>query len=282
MVGPTLSRQTRPSYPLGPEIQLLVALRFYAVGSFLEVVGDGYGVSKTSVWRCVHSVTDILLQHATDYFRMQSARHKVMEAHQSFHSIAGIPRIIGLVDGTLVPIANPSALDQAFICHKGYAAINVQVVVDSFVWANSALGQDAERVVFGQSFFLGDSGYPLRTYLLNPINNPTTQAEHRYNSAHIRTRNLVERSIGLWKMHFRCLHKSAGGLRLKPERCCAVAVVTAMLHNIAVTVGAAVPEEEEEEEEENEDEFHIVPQQRDALHAAGVQTRQQIINTVFG
>ncbi|KAL0148886.1 hypothetical protein M9458_055809, partial [Cirrhinus mrigala] len=32
-----------------PEIQLLAALRFYAVGSFLEVVGDGYGLSKTSV-----------------------------------------------------------------------------------------------------------------------------------------------------------------------------------------------------------------------------------------
>ncbi len=70
-----LSRPTRRSYPLSPEIQLLAALRFYAVGSFLEVDGDGYGPSKTSVWRCVHSVTNILLRHATDYIRMPFARH---------------------------------------------------------------------------------------------------------------------------------------------------------------------------------------------------------------
>ncbi len=142
------------------------------------MVGDGYGLSKTSVWRCVHSVTNILLHHATDYICMPFARHEVMEAHQGFHAIAGVLRVIGLVDGTLIPIANPSALDQAFICRKGFAAINDQVVVDhrgmftdmvqkwpgsthdSFVWANSAVGEDAEREVFGQIIFLGDSGYP--------------------------------------------------------------------------------------------------------------------------
>nr|XP_055053771.1 putative nuclease HARBI1 [Misgurnus anguillicaudatus] len=299
LVGPELSRQTRRSYPLSPEIQLLAALRFYAVGSFLEVVGDGYGLSKTSVWLCVHSVTNVLLRHATDYIRMPFTMHEVMETHQGFHAIAGIPRVIGLVDGTLIPISNPSALDQAFICRKGFAAINVQVVVDhrgvitdivakwpgsthdSFVWANSAVGQDAERRVFGESIFLGDSGYPLRTYLLNPVTNPTTQAEHSYNAAHARTRNLVERSIGRWKMRFRCLHKSAGGLRLKPQRCCAVVVATAMLHNIAVTGGAALPEEVDEEEEE-EAGFHNPPELRDALHAAGVQTRNQMIHSIFG
>ncbi|KAI2644742.1 hypothetical protein H4Q32_026611 [Labeo rohita] len=174
--------QTRRSYPLSPEIQLLAALRFYAVGSFLEVVGDGYRIL----------------------------------------------RVIGLVEGTLIPIANPLALDQAFICRKGFVAINVQMMMDnrrmfavvvakwpggthdSFVWANSVVGQDAERGVFGQSFFLGDSSYPLRAYLLNPVTNPTMKAEYNYNIAHIHTRNLVEHSIGRWKMHF--LHKSVGGL----------------------------------------------------------------------
>ncbi len=59
LVGPAFSRQTRRSYPLSPETQLLAALRFHAVGSFLEVVGDGYGLSKTSVWLFIHSVTNI-------------------------------------------------------------------------------------------------------------------------------------------------------------------------------------------------------------------------------
>ncbi|KAK9978900.1 hypothetical protein ABG768_020637 [Culter alburnus] len=139
--------------PTFPEIQLLAALRFYAVGSFLEVVGDGYGLSNTSVWRCVHSVMDILLRHATDYIHMPSARQE-MEVHQGFHAIAGIPQVI----------------DLAFICRKGFTAIDVQVVVDhrgmfadvvakwpgstqdSFGWANSVVGQDAERF-FSYIFF---------------------------------------------------------------------------------------------------------------------------------
>lgn len=37
------------------------------LGSFLEAVMDGYGLSKTSLWRCVHSVTNIILHHATEY-----------------------------------------------------------------------------------------------------------------------------------------------------------------------------------------------------------------------
>ncbi len=81
------------------------------------MVGDGYGLSKTSVWRCGYSVTHILLRHATVYMCMPLARHEVMEAHQGFHAIAGVPRVIGIVDRILVPIATPSALDQAFIIH---------------------------------------------------------------------------------------------------------------------------------------------------------------------
>ncbi len=115
LFGPTLSRQTRRSYPLSPEIQLLAAIRFYFLGSFLEVVGDGYRLSNISLWWCVHSVTNILLCHATDYIRMPFARYEVMEAHQGFHAIAHVPRVISLVDTTLISIANPSVLNQTFI-----------------------------------------------------------------------------------------------------------------------------------------------------------------------
>ncbi len=118
LVGPTLSRQTRRSYPLSAEVQLLSALRFYAVGSFLEVVCFEYGLRKTSVWWCVHSVTNILLHHATVYICMALTRHKLMETHQGFHAIVGVLRLNDLVDGTLVPIATPSALNQAFIIHR--------------------------------------------------------------------------------------------------------------------------------------------------------------------
>ncbi|XP_056092298.1 putative nuclease HARBI1 [Rhinichthys klamathensis goyatoka] len=265
LLRPALARLTQRNFALSPEVQLLAALRFFATGSFIEVVGEGYGLSKTSVWRCVHTVTNALLRHAGDCVRQPATRQEVQEVHQGCHAIAGIPRVLGLVDGTLIPIANPSVIDQAYISRKGYAAINVQVIVDhrgvisdlvarwpgsthdSFVWANSAVGEQAEREGFGQSLFLGDSGYPLRTYLFTPLTNPQTRAERAYNVAHIRTRNVFECAIGIWKLRFRCLHKSSGGLRMKPHSSCAVTVATAILHNMAVRGGAPIPEGEEEE-----------------------------------
>ena len=43
LVSPHIQRATRCNFALSPEVQLLAALRFHAVGSFLEVVGDGTG-----------------------------------------------------------------------------------------------------------------------------------------------------------------------------------------------------------------------------------------------
>ena len=56
LVSPHIQRATRSNFVLSPEVQLLAALCFYAVGSFLEVVGDGTGLSKASVSRSVAAV----------------------------------------------------------------------------------------------------------------------------------------------------------------------------------------------------------------------------------
>ena len=58
-------------------------------------------------------------------------------------------------------------------------------------------------------WLLGDSGYPLRDYLMTSFNTPATPAEERFNNAHTRTRNVVERAFGVLKSRFRyfCLYK---------------------------------------------------------------------------
>jgi len=61
-------------------------------------------------------------------------------------------------------------------------------------------------------YFPGDSGYTLKPYLMTPLLNPRTAEENRYNEAHIRTRNTVERTFGVWKSRFPAL---AYGLRCK-------------------------------------------------------------------
>nr|CAI5859431.1 unnamed protein product [Callosobruchus analis] len=77
----------------------------------------------------------------------------------------------------------------------------------------------------------GDSGYNLRNYLLTPLQNPVTRREMLYNESLIRTRNTVERQIGVWKMRFPIL---GYGCRLKLKTAMNVIVATGVLHNICI------------------------------------------------
>ncbi|XP_061103953.1 putative nuclease HARBI1 [Conger conger] len=295
LVVPQIRRATRCNYALSPEVQLLAALRFYAVGSFREVVGDGTGLSKALVLRSVAAVTPILLRHARQHIKMATTREDVRQVHQGFHAMAGIPRVLGLVDGTLIPLLNPSLVDPSWICRKHFPAVNTQVVDhdglivdivarwpgsihDSFVWANSAVGQKAGRGMFGRSIFLGDSGYPLRSDLITPVMNPASPAEEAFNEGHTHTRTHIERVFGRWKARFRCIHRSSGGLRLSPRKSCQVIVVTAMLHNIAVRAGADEPSAVDDEDHDNPPPPPLPNEPRAALHQAGLRARQEIIN----
>lgn len=82
----------------------------------------------------------------------------------------------------------------------------------------------------GDALLLGDSGYACSNFLLTPLLETHTQAEQLYNESQIRTRNVIERSFGVWKRRFVAL---AFGLRIKSLTAQAVIVATAVLHNIA-------------------------------------------------
>jgi hypothetical protein len=81
-------------------------------------------------------------------------------------------------------------------------------------------------------FFSGDSGYSLRKSLMTPIVDaaPGSPAGH-YTEMHVRTRNTIERTIGLLKARFRCLlaHRV---LHYKPKAAASIAIAFIILHNI--------------------------------------------------
>jgi len=56
-----------------------------------------------------------------------------------------------------------------------------------------------------------------------------------YNSAHARTRNVVERCFGVLKSRFRCLDHSGGTLLYTPERACCIVTAVCVLHNFAIS-----------------------------------------------
>lgn len=71
---------------------------------------------------------------------------------------------------------------------------------DSHIWRMNAVRQHPSTVYqHTGEWMLGDRGYPLNSWLLTPIDNPTTPDEVIFNNHHAITRNIVEQAIGLLK-----------------------------------------------------------------------------------
>lgn len=135
-----------------------------------------------------------------------------------------MPNTLGCVDGTLIAIKPPPEREDAYVCRKGYHAINVQGVCDhrkiltnivvqwpgsthdAYIWGNSRLREWLE----GQPYIghlLGDQAYPLKQYLMTPLRNPQTQADRAFNAAHKKARQRIEDTFGRWKSRWMCIHK---------------------------------------------------------------------------
>ncbi|KAJ1191781.1 hypothetical protein NDU88_001096 [Pleurodeles waltl] len=96
------------------------------------------------------------------------------------------------------------------------------------------LGDGTPNILLLVDADLEVTGYPNLSRLLTPVRNPRTRAEERYNDAHGRTRRVIERTFGLLKARFRCLHMTGGSLYYSPKKVCQIIVACCMLHNLAL------------------------------------------------
>lgn len=62
--------------------------------------------------------------------------------------------------------------------------------------------------------FLGDRRYPLRKWLMTPVDCPESPAEFRYNLAHTATHEIVDRTFRAIQTRFRCLDGTKGYLQV--------------------------------------------------------------------
>ncbi|XP_026319164.1 putative nuclease HARBI1 [Hyposmocoma kahamanoa] len=241
-IYPYLTVKSTRNHGIKPLHQLLLTLRFYALGTMLLSVADFAGVSKASACRIVYDVSCAIAQLYNKYIYMQT------NTEQDFYEIARFPRVLGALDGTHIRIQSPcSHTGEEFRNRKGYFSLNVQAVCnakllfmnvvarwpgsahDATIFNNSELRAQCESGLYGTKWLLADSAYPLKPYLLTPLLNPQSRGEQLYNVAHIRTRNCIERCFGVWKRRFPVIGLT---MRLSLNRIHAVIIATAVLHNI--------------------------------------------------
>ncbi|XP_061585772.1 putative nuclease HARBI1 isoform X2 [Cololabis saira] len=101
-----------------------------------------------------------------------------------------------------------------------------------------------------------------------------TLAERRYTSAQTKTRNIVERCIGVVKSRFRCIDRSGGVLQYTPEKACKIITSAFILHNICQMYRLPVPNIPDDHPEED---GHDHP----APCETGIQARNDLIRRRF-
>ena len=199
---------TERSCAIPAEIKVIIALQFYACGTFQRTIGDTIKISQSSVSRIVSIVSSSLARKLAEFVRWPAAADE-QNIKRGFFTIAGFPGVVGLIDGTHVRILAPSEHEEQFVNRKNYHSINVQVVVDNRCvftqinaqWPGSThdsrvLRESRLADVFGrhrpagrgenneEGYLLGDTGYPSKPWLLTPFLQAGSRAEARYNGAH--------------------------------------------------------------------------------------------------
>ena len=127
---PALERPTRRHGALPVVVQVTNALRFFAKGDFQTEVASLSSVSQPCISRNLREVTNAICNLATKYIQFPRGE-ELQQIKEAFLSQSGMPGVIGLIDGSLFPIKAPSGpTEPAYVCRKGYHAINVQAIGD--------------------------------------------------------------------------------------------------------------------------------------------------------
>lgn len=172
VLEPHIGPVTRRSHAVPCHTQVLVALRFYASGSFQSVLGDSSHLSQASVSRIIR-VTDVLYRKSLREIKMPRQPHEVRQTKEKFYRKRNFPGVIGAIDGTHIPITAPDVDEDIYVNRKNYNYLNLQVVCnadnlildycnrfpgsthDAYIWHNSTICRRFQDREFGNSYLIG-------------------------------------------------------------------------------------------------------------------------------
>lgn len=233
------------------EVKLALTLRLLAGGSYMDLALL-FDVGFSTAYEIMHKVIkewildDRLVKiNGVDYCEDEEHMAKVAGefAKRSNYVINGC---IGAIDGWIVKIRKPSSTKdlynasdpKSYFSRKGFFGINVQAIVDSkkrilyrninsrgaehdsTAFKNSGfykwLEKYWQKLVEGQYYFIGDSAYAIKSFLLTPFDNAVHgTTEDNFNFFHSSSRIVVECAFGeidlrwgiLWRpLQFRLKH----------------------------------------------------------------------------
>uniref|UniRef100_H3CF50 Putative nuclease HARBI1 n=1 Tax=Tetraodon nigroviridis TaxID=99883 RepID=H3CF50_TETNG len=272
-----LCRRTQRSRAISPEVQVLAALGFYTSGSFQTSMGTTIGISQASMSRCVSDVTRALVEKAPQFITFNLDPLSREQSFQEFQRVAGFPGVLGVLDCVQVTIKAPTIEDMSYVNKKGFHSVACQLVCNAQglllsaetnwpgglratdILERSSLNKQMQEAAEG--WLLGDRRYPLRKWMMTPVDSPESSAELQYNAAHAATHEIVDKTFRAIRSRFKCLDGTKGYLQYSPERSAAILLACCVLHNAFLQSGfdawaseaAAAPVEQPDAEQRTEE-----------------------------
>lgn len=246
------------------EIKLAITLRILGGGSYMDIAmfyeasfNHAHKIFKHVVedWLCHPSFYPINgIEYCSDDDRMREVALQFSTASNNV-----INGCIGALDGWVVKVQRPAERDgvpdpTSFYSRKGFYAINVQAIVDKRkrVLFRSIMSRGAEHdsTAFKKSslykwlssnwrsmvekgyFFIGDSAYSLKSFLLTPYDNALHDTpEDNYNFFHSSSQISVECCFGEIDLRFGIFWKP---LKFSLDMNCNIIDACMRMHNFIV------------------------------------------------
>ena len=110
-----ISRVTRRTHAVPTHTSVLLALRFFASGSFQSVLGDSCGLDQASISRILNKVILALFRKARREIKMPVRAIEIEQAKQTFYRLQRFPNVIGAIDCTHIPIKAPNENEDVYV-----------------------------------------------------------------------------------------------------------------------------------------------------------------------
>ncbi|XP_036067194.1 protein ALP1-like, partial [Oryzias melastigma] len=237
-VGPLVAPAVRcPRQPVAVKKRIAIAIYKLAACAEYRVVAETFGVSKTTVHRCVYGVCEAICHKLMKKFITLPKEEEAQQIAQRNYESHGLPQIYGAIDGSHIPIRAPRDGYRDYVNRKGWASIVLQAVVDdrlmirdisvgspgsahdAAVLATSSLFRHPEKHpkasmdiegVQVPLLLAGDPAYPLLPWIMKGYAGPNlTEPQEMFNEHLSAIRVKVEHTFGHLKTRWRVLAKTS-------------------------------------------------------------------------
>jgi hypothetical protein len=117
---------TRFREPLPPEHRLAIFLYHIALGASYLSLSNQFGCGKSTVSSIIVEVAQAIFNHMTKRYIRFPTTEEAIRTMEFWRTKSGIPGVVACIDGSHIPIQQPSQGGRGYFNRKSFYSLNIQ------------------------------------------------------------------------------------------------------------------------------------------------------------